>query len=135
MTMSHQISKLKQFWHNIKVNDLQAMIAVMVTLIGLSLWVNRTYFFWPPMFAPELNDEGLDAIFICVGVALFVCTGLGDKDKDIVRWLLAACGAIAAFCFTAGICHGIFGGEPHMAQTAIGDALLFALIVHVANLS
>lgn len=72
-------------------------------------------------------------LFFCTGLALFLLTAAGSKDKQAIRWLLVACAAIAAAMFTAQICHGIFAGEPRMAHTAIGDVLLFALVVHVAK--
>lgn len=133
MPKQHKHSKLKQCWANIKDRDLQALVGFTVTIMGASLWMDRHYFFWPPTFQNQLNDEGIDVIFLCTGLALFIVTAVGTKDKDVIRWLLVACATIAAVLFTAQICHGAFAGEPRMAHTAIGDFLLFMLILHVAN--
>ena len=130
--MKHQ-SKLKRYLANLKNNDLQAMVGATVAVIGLSLWIDRHYFFWPPAWQNQLNDEGLDVIFMAVGLALVFVTAAGSKDKTAARWLLVACAAISAVLFAAQVCHGIFAGEPRMAHTAIGDALLFLLILHVSH--
>lgn len=124
---------LNKLWTNLKRNDLQALVGATVAVIGLSLWIDRNYFFWPPTLRNVLNDEGLDVLFFCTGLALFLVTAAGSKDKKFIRWLLVACAAIAAALFTAQMCHGIFAGEPRMAHTAIGDVLLFLLIIHVAH--
>lgn len=129
--MKHQ--RLKRYLTNLKSNYLQTLVGATVAVIGLSLWLDRHYFFWPPSLQNQLNDEGLDAIFIAVGLALVYVTAAGSKDKTATRWLLVACAAIAAALFAAQVCHGIFAGEPRMAHTAIGDALLFLLILHVSH--
>jgi hypothetical protein len=130
--MKHQ-SKLKRYVTNLKNSDLQALVGVTVAVIGLSLWIDRHYFFWPPSLQNQLNDEGLDVLFICIGLSLFLVTMAGSTNKTITRWLLVACATIAAVLFAAQVCHGFFAGEPRMAHTAIGDALLFLLILHVSH--
>ena len=129
--MKHQ--RFKEYLANLKHNDLQALVGATVAVIGLSLWIDRHYFFWPPSLQNQLNDEGLDVIFVCIGLALVFVTAAGSKDKTAVRWLLVACAAISAILFAAQVCHGIFAGEPRMAHAAIGDALLFLLTLHVSH--
>jgi hypothetical protein len=125
--------RFKEYLANLKRNDLQALVGATVAVIGLSLWLDRHYFFWPPSLRNQLNDEGLDVLFICIGLSLFLVTMAGSTNKAITRWLLVACATIAAVLFAAQICHGVFAGEPRMAHTAIGDALLFLLILHVSH--
>lgn len=129
--MKHQ--RLKCYLTNLKSHGLQALVGATVAVIGLSLWADPHYFFWPPSLQSQLNDNGLDAIFFAVGLALVLATAAGNMAKTAARWLLVACAAIAAALFAVQICHGIFAGEARMAHAAIGDALLFLLILHVSH--
>ena len=68
------MTKLKQYLVNLKLNDLQVIIALAMIAIGGSLWYDRHYFFWPPNLQSALNDWRIDIFILLVGIVLFFVT-------------------------------------------------------------
>ncbi|WP_035423213.1 hypothetical protein [Lactobacillus gasseri] len=57
------MTKLKRYLVNLKLNDLQVIIAITMIAIGGSLWYDRHYFFWPPNLQSALNDWRIDYFY------------------------------------------------------------------------
>ena len=61
---------LKKLIANLKHNFQIFAIGATFSAMGLLLWTDHKYFFWPPQYAGIMNDDGLDAIAVAVGVGL-----------------------------------------------------------------
>lgn len=127
------MTKLKQYLVNLKLNDLQVIIALAMIAIGGSLWYDRHYFFWPPNLQSALNDWKIDIFILLVGIVLFFVTAFRPDDTLLIRTLLVVCGGIVLGLAFLQLGHIIFTSEFRMGHTAIGDVVLFLLILHVAH--
>lgn len=77
-----------RFLKNIFKNGKYSNLGLSMLLIGLTLWADKRFFIWPPQFQPQLNDNGLDAIAVVLGVCLFVYAGLDAHNNRVAGLLL-----------------------------------------------
>ena len=49
---------------NISDNFQLFLIGLALSAMGILLWTDHTYFFWPPQFAGLMNADGLDAVAV-----------------------------------------------------------------------
>ena len=127
------MTKLKPYLLNLRINNLQVIIALAMMAIGGSLWYDRHYFFWPPNLHGALNDWRIDIFILLVGIMLLVSTALRPDDTVLIRTLLVICGGIVLGLAFLQLGHIIFTSEFRMGHTVIGDVVLFLLILHVAH--
>lgn len=127
------MKKLKPYLLNLRINNLQVIIALAMMTIGGSLWYDRHYFFWPPNLQSTLNDWRIDIFILLVGIMLLVSTALRPDDTVLIRTLLVLCGGIVLGLAFLQLGHIIFTSEFRMGHTVIGDVVLFLLILHVAH--
>lgn len=127
------MKKLKPYLLNLRINNLQVIIALAMMTIGGSLWYDRHYFFWPPNLQGTLNDWRIDIFILLVGIMLLVSTALRPDDTVLIRTLLVLCGGIVLGLAFLQLGHIIFTSEFRMGHTVIGDVVLFLLILHVAH--
>ncbi|MCZ3664929.1 hypothetical protein L2722_00060 [Lactobacillus gasseri] len=125
--------KLKQCLLNLKLNNLQVIVALAMMAIGGSLWYDRHYFFWPPNLQSALNDWRIDIFILLVGILLLSVTAFKPEDTLLIRTLLVVCGGIVLGLAGLQLGHIIFTSEFRMGHTVIGDVVLFLLILHVAH--
>ena len=112
---------------------LQGLIALWITGIGLFLYSDQHYFFWPPDWSNIENDIRIDTFIVLVGLALFLCTIFGVKKRKIIATLLVCCGAISFSIATLSLLHVIMSNYWVMGLNVIGELILFSLVLLVAH--
>ncbi|WP_274741863.1 hypothetical protein [Lactobacillus gasseri] len=127
------MTKLKRYLVNLKLNDLQVIIAITMIAIGGSLWYDRHYFFWPPDWSNIENDIRIDTFIVLVGLVLFLCTIFGVKNRKIIATLLVCSGAISLSMATLSLLHVIMSNYWVMGLNVIGELILFSLVLLVAH--
>ena len=86
---------------------LQTLISIWIAGIGLFLFNDQHYFFWPPNWSNIENDIRIDTFIVLVGLALFLCTIFGVKSRKVIATLLVCCGAISFAIATLSLLHVI----------------------------
>lgn len=131
---------MTQKWHEIRsdstmliCNTLQLIISIWMIVIGLFLFDDRTYFFWPPNLKNIENDMRLDTLIVLTGLALFLCTILFVKNKLIIGVLLVAVGAISLALASLTFMHVIMAHYLPMTLMAFCNLVLFILTLIVAH--
>lgn len=112
---------------------IQGLISLWVTGIGLFLFSNQHYFFWPPDWSNIENDIRIDTFIVLVGVVLFLCTIFGIRNRKIIASLLVCCGAISLSMATLSLLHVIMSSYWVMGLNVIGELILFSLVLLVAH--
>ena len=112
---------------------LQTLISIWIAGIGLFLFNNQHYFFWPPNWSNIENDVRIDTFIVLVGLVLFLCTIFGIKNRNIIATLLVFCGAISLSMATLSLLHVIMSNYWVMGLNVIGEIILFILILIVAH--
>ena len=112
---------------------IQGLISLWVTGIGLFLFSNQHYFFWPPDWSNIENDIRIDTFIVLVGVVLFLCTIFGIRNRKIIASLLVCCGAISLSMATLSLLHVIMSRYWVMGLNVIGELILFSLVLLVAH--
>lgn len=112
---------------------LQGLISIWVVGIGLFLFSDQHYFFWPPSWSNIENDVRIDTFIVLVGLVLFLCTILGVKNRKVIATLLICCGAISLSMATLSILHVIMSNYWIMGLNVIGELILFSLVLLVAH--
>lgn len=131
---------MTQKWHEIRsdstmliCNTLQLIISIWTVVIGLFLFDDRNFFFWPPNFKKIENDMKLDALIVLIGLALFLCTILFVKNKWVIGVLLVMIGAISLALAVLTFMHVIMTHYFLMVLIAFSNLVLFTLTLIVAH--
>ena len=112
---------------------LQALISLWVTGIGLFLYSDQYYFFWPPDWSNVENDIRIDTFIVLVGLVLFLCTIFGLRNRKIIAILLVCSGAISLSMATLSLLHVVMSSYWVMGLNVIGELILFSLVLLVAH--
>lgn len=112
---------------------LQGLISLWVTGIGLFLFSDPHYFFWPPEWSNIENDIRIDTFIVLVGLVLFLCTIFGVKNRKVIATLLVCSGAISLSMATLSLLHVIMSSYWVMGLNVIGELILFSLVLLVAH--
>lgn len=112
---------------------LQALISLWVTGIGLFLYSDQHYFFWPPDWSNVENDIRIDTFIVLVGLVLFLCTIFGLRNRKIIAILLVCSGAISLSMATLSLLHVVMSSYWIMGLNVIGELILFSLVLLVAH--
>lgn len=112
---------------------LQALISLWVTGIGLFLYSDQHYFFWPPDWSNAENDIRIDTFIVLVGLVLFLCTIFGLRNRKIIAILLVCSGAISLSMATLSLLHVVMSSYWVMGLNVIGELILFSLVLLVAH--
>lgn len=131
--MRKNYQKIRSDPFKLVLTVLQALISIWVTGIGLFLFSDQHYFFWPPDFSNIENDIRIDIFIVLVGLVLFLCTIFGVKNRKVIATLLVFCGAISFSIATLSLLHVIMSNYWVMGLNVIGDIILFILILLVAH--
>ena len=118
---------LKKLIANLKHNFQIFAIGAAFSAMGLLLWTDHKYFFWPPQYAGIMNDDGLDAIAVSVGVGLMYYALKNEKNNTVAGILLS----ITAGC--TGLIHAIFAGKTPMGLGFILSCYLLAEVLYTAK--
>jgi hypothetical protein len=112
---------------------LQALISLGITGIGLFLYSDQHYFFWPPDWSNVENDIRIDTFIVLVGLVLFLCTIFGLRNRKIIAILLVCSGAISLSMATLSLLHVVMSSYWVMGLNVIGELILFSLVLLVAH--
>ena len=112
---------------------LQTLISIWIAGIGLFLFNDQHYFFWPPNWSNIENDVRIDTFIVLVGLVLFLCTIFGVKNRKVIAALLVCCGAISLSMATLSLLHVIMSSYWVMGLNVIGELILFSLVLLVAH--
>lgn len=123
---------LHKLMHNANNNFDQLLAGTAIIAIGVSLFLDRNYFFWPPELTREMNDQRLDLFIIILGIGLFILAITDNISKAWQDTLLISCGAVIFMLACTQLLHAFLANQMRMAHTVIGDFMIFALIVRSA---
>lgn len=123
---------LHRLCHNIDNNFEQFLAGAGIIAIGVSLWIDRKYFFWPPELTQAMNDQRLDLIITILGFGLLVMAITGNRSKAWEQIFLILCGSVICMLAFTQIWHANLAGQTQMAHSVIGDVLIFILIIRAA---
>jgi hypothetical protein len=123
-------------WHrltnNINNNFNQTIIGISMIATGIFLWLDRSYFFWPPQLSAMMNSEYWDGIFIFLGAGLLACAFFDNQNKVLQHSFLIAAGAVVLMLAVTQWWHVAFAGEYRMTHSVISDLVIFVLILRCA---
>ena len=123
---------LRRLCHNIDNNFVQFIIGASIIAIGVSLWLDRNYFFWPPELTKAMNDQRLDLIIMFLGFGLLVMAITGNRNKAWQQIFLILSGSVIFMLACIQIWHAYLAHELRMAHTVIEDAVIFIFIIWIA---
>lgn len=123
---------LRRILSNINDNFAQSLAGSAIIAISLFLWLDRTYFFWPPELTSTMNDQRVDIIIFILGVGLLISALFDNPNRVIEITLFLTSGAVIFVLALTQLCHGFLAGQRRMAYTAIGDLIIFILILRAA---
>ena len=119
---------LKKLIANLKHNFQIFAIGAAFSAMGLLLWTDHKYFFWPPQ-----NDDGLDAIAVAVGVGLMHYALKNEKDNTVAGILLSITAGFTGLIACVQLIHAIFAGKATMGLGFILSCYLLAEVLYTAK--
>lgn len=131
--MLKNLKKVRSDPLSLVLTILQGLVSIWVTGIGLFLFSDQHYFFWPPNWSSIENDVRIDTFIVLVGLALFLCTLLGIRKRKLIAGLLVCCGAISLSMATLSILHVVMSHYWIMGLNVIGELILFCIVLLVAH--
>ena len=133
INMKENYQKIRSDPFKLVLTVLQGLISLWITGIGLFLYSDQHYFFWPPDWSNIENDIRIDTFIVLVGLVLFLCTIFGVRNRKVIATLLVCCGAISLSMATLSLLHVIMSNYWVMGLNVIGEIILFILILLVAH--
>ena len=128
MIMRQLKSLLKQADNNFN----QVLIGISIIMIGIFLWADKNYFFWPPQLRPLMNSEWSDIVFIILGICLLFTALTGNRSRRFQSILLIASSAAVAMLTVEQLWHVVFAHNLEMIMAVILDALVLAMLIRCA---
>ena len=128
MIMRQLKSLLKQADNNFN----QVLIGISIIMIGIFLWADKNYFFWPPQLRPLMNSEWSDIIFIILGICLVWTALTGNRSRRFQSILLIASSAAVAMLTVEQLWHVLGAHKVEMIMAVILDALVLAMLIRCA---
>nr|DAS87140.1 MAG TPA: hypothetical protein [Caudoviricetes sp.] len=101
--------------------------------MGLLLWTDHKYFFWPPQYAGLMNDDGLDAIAVAVGVGLMYYALKNEENNTLAGILLSVAAGFTSLVACIQLIHAIFAGRAPMGLGFILSCFLLTEILYTAR--
>lgn len=128
MIMRQLKSLLKQADNNFN----QVLIGISIIMIGIFLWADKNYFFWPPQLRPLMNSEWSDTIFIILGICLLFTALTGNRSRRFQSILLIASSAAVAMLLAEQVWHVLGAHKIEMIMAVILDAGLLVMLIRCA---
>ncbi|MDE1533979.1 hypothetical protein PWM22_01005 [Lactobacillus gasseri] len=123
----------KQLLVNLKHNFQIFIIGLACSAMGLLLWTDHKYFFWPPQYAGLMNDDGLDAVAVAVGLGLIYYAIKNEKSNTAAGLLLSIAAGFTSLVACIQLIHAIFAGRAPMGLGFILSCFLLAEILYTAR--
>ena len=101
--------------------------------MGLLLWTDHKYFFWPPQYAGLMNDDGFDAVAVAVGLGLIYYAIKNEKSNIAAGMLLSIAAGFTSLVACIQLIHAIFVGQAPMFLGFILSCFLLAEILYTAR--
>lgn len=124
---------MKRLASNLSHNLQLFAIGATLSAIGVFLWTNHKYFFWPPQYAGLMNDDGLDAIAVVVGLGLIICAIRNEKNNTVAGILLSIAAGFTGLTACIQLIHAIFAGQAPMGLGFILSCFLLTEILYTAR--
>lgn len=124
---------LKKLIANLKHNFQIFAIGTAFSAMGLLLWTDHKFFFWPPQYAGIMNDDGLDAIAVAVGVGLMYYALKNEKNNTVAGILLSITAGFTGLIACVQLIHAIFAGKAPMGLGFILSCYLLAEVLYTAK--
>ena len=124
--------RFKQLTKNADKNFNQMLIGVLIIVIGIFLWADKNYFFWPPQLRPLMNSEWSDIIFVILGVCLLFTALTGNRSRKFQSILLIVSSAAVAMLLVEQLWHVLFANKVEMIMAVILDAGLLVMLIRCA---
>lgn len=125
--------RLNQLYHQVKNNILYLIIGTLIFSKGLSFYLNRRFFFYPPQLAWLMNNVFLNYAMMTVGIALLVYVCLPSNNNFVLGVLLAIITVLLAIITCIEIEHVIFAGEIELVQNVISNSAIIGFILWTAR--
>lgn len=117
---------------NINKNFEESLTGISVAITGLSLLIDRNYFFWPPELRSMMNSEYVDIFFFILGISILICALTGNRNKIFQHIFLILAGAAILMLAVTQWWHVCYANEFRMAHSVISDCIIFILIIRCA---
>lgn len=104
------LPKVRKWLHSLALNEKYTSLGFIFIAIGIVLWTDDHYFFWPPQFVALMNDDVIDAIATFIGIGLVYYAAAGKHNNTLVSLLLGGATAIAVLITFAQFLHVVFVG-------------------------
>lgn len=123
----------KQLLVNLKHKFQIFIIGLACLAMGLLLWTDHKYFFWPPQYAGLMNDDGFDAVAVAVGLGLIYYAIKNEKSNIAAGMLLSIAAGFTSLVACIQLIHAIFAGQAPMFLGFILSCFLLAEILYTAR--
>lgn len=124
--------QLKSLLRQADKNFNQMIIGMLIVAIGIFLWADKNYFFWPPQLRPLMNSEWSDIIFVILGVCLLFTALTGNRSRKFQSILLIVSSAAVAMLLVEQLWHVLFANKVEMIMAVILDAGLLVMLIRCA---
>lgn len=124
--------QLKSLLRQADKNFNQMIIGMLIVAIGIFLWADKNYFFWPPQLRPLMNSEWSDIIFVILGVCLLFTALTGNRNRKFQSILLIVSSAAVAMLLVEQVWHVLFAHKIEMIMAVILDAGLLVMLIRCA---
>nr|DAR66685.1 MAG TPA: hypothetical protein [Caudoviricetes sp.] len=122
-----------QIKHQLFANPLHLIVGTVMALIGLELWLSKTYFFWPPQAIFLLNDDIVGFSCFLIGTGLIIWSASPRKTAQVNKILLMLASMFMTLLTVIEFGHAIFMNHPRIFSNVFADAGLIAIIWYIAR--
>lgn len=124
-----QMSKIKISWFKIKSNPMHMVVSIVLSMLGLFLIDNDTYFKWPPVAVKYANSDFVGFLFIATGLGIFYWVISKHQAARLNHFLLIIASMLVTLLTMYELLHYIVLGLP---MPWISNIALIAVILNLA---
>ena len=124
MTMWHRLLS------NINENHDQTIAGGTILAIGITLLLDRNYFYWPPEWTLFMNDKKLDLAIILLGLLITVDSMFKKRHRGWRMFILILGAWTLWFLIGLQLGHAIGVGEFRMDITVIVETAISILCLY-----
>lgn len=126
-------NQLQSLLDNIRNNELYILIGLALIGLGVVLWSNCNYFFYPPEYKLIMNDDGLDAFGVAIGAGLIIYGLIDEHSNKIAGVLLALAAFFVATITIMELIHVLAVHQVRMNVSIVSNIFLIAVIMYTAK--